>query len=353
MGDETKTRRDFIKAASAAAVGAALTSAQAAEPKAEPPKAVDASRILNHNPKMGYRRLGKTGIMISEVSLGGHSSGDVENRAQVLTRAAELGLNYLDTNIVGENELYGRALRGNRNRWHIGFASWPEKLTTDHEKNLSKEGMIREIEGRLRHYQTDVLDLWRPVGATWGPGQNAVPTLLTISNRVLDMVAEVFEKVHKEGKVRWLGVSAHNPKVFRNVLEHYPQFSAIIFPYLFLTKELGGESLLELARQKDVGVIGLKPFGAGAVFGLRPNELKGALDANAHVLVKRMLGEPRLSAIIPGVNTVEQLAENVRGSYERDQPLAPKEQSLLRQYERTFHATRPPEYDWLRHWETV
>ncbi len=352
MSDESRTRRDFIKAASAAAVGAAIASAQAAEPKAEPPKA-DTSKILNYNPKMGYRRLGKTGIMISEVSLGGHSGGDVENRAQVLARAAELGLNYLDTNIVGENELYGRALRGNRNRWHIGFASWPEKLTTDNEKNLSKEGMAREIDGRLRHYQTDVLDIWRPVGATWGPGQNSVPTLLTISNRVLDMVAEVFEKAHQEGKVRWLGVSAHNPNVFRNILEHYPQFSVVIFPYLFLTKELGGESLLELARQKDVGVIGLKPFGAGAVFGLRPSELKGALDTNAHVLVRRMLQEPRLSAIIPGVNTTGQLEENVRGSYERDQPLAPKEQGLLQQYERTFRAHRPPEYDWLRHWETI
>ena len=58
-------------------------------------------------------------------------------------------------------------------------------------------------------------------------------------------------------------MSAHNPKVFTRVLKEYPQFSVIIFPYLFLTKELGGDSLLKLAQEKNVGVIGLKPFGAG------------------------------------------------------------------------------------------
>ena len=349
MAEKQTTRRGFLKAASADAVGAALTSARAAEA----PKAVDTSKILNYNPKMGYRRLGKTDIMISEVSLGGHGGSGVENRAQVLTRAAELGVNYLDTNIVGENALYGEALRGDRNKWHIGFASWPEKITPDGEKALTRDGMIREIEGRLKHYKTDVLDIWRPVGATWGPGQNSLGSLLMISRRALDLVVEVFETVRKQGKVRWLGVSAHNPKVFELVLNHYPQFSVIIFPYVFLTKDFGGDSLLELAKKKDVGVIGLKPFGAGAVFGVRPNELKGAFDPNAHVLVKRMLQEPRLSAIIPGVNTIPQLEENVRGSYERDKPLSRRERDILRQAADRYYAHLAPEYQWLRAWETV
>jgi len=346
MADDKTTRRQFLKTTSAVVAGAAA--AAAAEPKA-----ADASKILNYNPKMGYRRLGKTGLMISEVSLGGHGSLGLENRVQVLARAAELGMNFLDTNIVGECAQHGEALRGNRKNWIIGFASWPEKITPDGEKALTKEGMIREIEGRLKHYKTDTLDLWRPVGATWGPGQNAIPTLLEISKRALDLTAEVFETVHKDGKVRFLGLSAHSPKVFRNVLGNYPQFSVIIFPYLFTTKDLGGDSLLELAKTKDVGVIGLKPFGAGTTFGVRPREIKGNLDPNAHVLVKKMLQEPRLSAIIPGVNTIEQLEENVKGSYERDTPLTPKDKDALRCFERTFHACLTPEYQWLRQWETV
>jgi len=337
------SRRRFLQATMAAAAGAATANARPA----------DTSKILNYNEKMGYRRLGKTGLMISEVSLGGHGSLGLENRVEVLARAAELGVNYLDTNIVGECAQYGQALKGNRRNWIIGFASWPQKLTPDYEKRLTKEGMIREIEGRLKHYKTDMLDIWRPVGATWGKGQNRIATLLDVSDWVLDLVVEVFQKVHQQGKVRFLGLSAHNPKVFRKVLTKYPAFSVVIFPYLFTTKELGGDSLLELAKKKDVGVIGLKPFGAGTVFGVRPREIKGKLDPNAHVLVKKMLEEPRLAAIIPGVNTVEQLEENVKGSYLRHKPLDRSERRLLRRYAATMRRHLPPHYQWLRQWETV
>jgi len=102
-----------------------------------------------------------------------------------------------------------------------------------------------------------MLDLWRPVGATWGEGQTSIGTMYMVSNKALDMVVEVFEKARQQGKVRFLGISAHNPKVFRRVLNEYPQFSVIIFPYLFLTREFGADSLLKLAAEKDVGVVGL------------------------------------------------------------------------------------------------
>jgi hypothetical protein len=72
--------------------------------------------------------------------------------------------------------------------------------------------MIKSIEERLRDYKTDYLDIWRPVGATWGKGQKNIPTMLMVSHRALDMVVEVFEKAHKQGKVRWLAIGGvHNP----------------------------------------------------------------------------------------------------------------------------------------------
>ncbi|UCD28519.1 MAG: hypothetical protein JSV03_15795 [Planctomycetota bacterium] len=131
MTEKERTRREILKVTSAAVAGAALTGSAAAEArKCSTTRPADSSRILNYNPKMGYRRLGKTGIMISEISLGGHGSMEVENRAKILERAAGLGINYLDTNIVKECEVYGEALRGKRKNWHIGFASWPQKVTT-------------------------------------------------------------------------------------------------------------------------------------------------------------------------------------------------------------------------------
>ena len=345
MTDREKTRREFLKTTSAAAGAALAGPAMAAGAK------LDTSRIKNYHPKMGYRRLGKTEIMISEVSLGGHGSQGLENRVEVLARAADLGVNYLDTNIVEECRQYGQAFRGKRDRWTIGFASWPQKVTTEYEENLSLEGLIGQIEARLKDYQTDVLDIWRPVGATWGKGQTAIPSMLMVSRKTLDLVVEAFAKVHRQGKVRWLGISAHNPKVFRRVLNEYPQFSVIIFPYLFLTRPFGGDSLLALAKTKDTGVIGLKPFGAGTTFGVKPREIKGNVDGRAHVLLKSMLKEPRLAAVIPGVNTAAQLEENVKASYERDKPLDEKDQQTLRECRENFYANVTPEYRWLHQWE--
>ena len=350
MPDTKDTRRGFIKATSAMVAGASLGAVTSAE-------AVDTSKILNHNPKMGYRRLGKTDFMISEVSLGGHGGKTVEDRVPVLERAVESGLNYVDNNIDGECNLYGEAMAkstsAKRDKWFIGFASWPQKITTEYEDKLSKQGILKSIEDRLKCYRTDVLDMWRPVGATWGEGQTSIATMLMVSQKTLDLVVEVFEQVKKEGKVRHLGISAHNPKVFRRVLNEYPQFSVIIFPYLFLTKEFGGDSLLKLAKEKDVGVIGLKPFGAGTTFGLKPQQIKGRVDQRAHVLVKEMLQEPRISAVIPGVNIPGQLDENVKGSYEKDRPKTPEDEQAIKECSRNYYANLTPEYRWLHQWERV
>jgi aryl-alcohol dehydrogenase-like predicted oxidoreductase len=350
MSQNKPTRREFLKTTSAAMASVTL----AGQASAAQTRPADTSKILNYNPKMGYRRLGKTGIMISEISLGGHHGKTVEDRIPVLERAIELGMNYVDNNIVEECALYGKAIKGKRDRWHIGFASWPQKLTSEYEKELSRENMAQSIDDRLKAYNTDMLDLWRPVGATWGEGQTKQETMLEISPRVLDMVVEVFEKARKQGKVRFLGVSAHKPEVFRRVLNDYPQFSVILFPYMFLTSAFKGDSLLDLARRKDVGVIGIKPFAAGATFvGGTPTKLEGKVDTRASSLLKAMLAEKRVTAIIPGVTIPEQLDENVKASYERATPLTDKDKQALRECTESFHANLPAHYQWLHEWKTV
>ena len=353
MADQGSNRRDFLKASSAAVAAGAVLGSLGPGVAA----AADTAKILNHNPKMSYRPLGKTGFLISEIALGGHGGQKIEDRVPVLEKAVELGLNYVDNNIDAECNLYGAAMAktktAGRDKWFIGFASWPEKITPEYESQLTEDGMLKNIDARLKSYHTEMLDMWRPVGATWGPGQSRLGTLLDVSEKALDMVVRVFEKAKKLGKVRFLGVSAHNPKVFRKVLTKYPQFDVIIFPYLFLTKELGGDSLLKLAQEKQVGVIGLKPFGAGTTFGIKPRQIQGRVDNRARVLVKEMLQEKRLSAIIPGVNIPEQLEENVKGSYEKDKPSTAADKQSLRECLRNYHAHLTPDYQWLHQWHYV
>ncbi len=351
MADKPRTRRDFLKTTSAAVAGAAIAAQAGGVTQSQP---AAGTKILNYNPKMGYRRLGKTGIMISEISLGGHGGKSPEERRPILERAGELGMNYVDNNIAEECDMYGKAMKGIRGRWHIGFASWPEKLTSEYEKEVSTDYFRRNIEARLRSYDTDYLDMWRPVGATWGEGQTDQKTMWEIPVRVLDMVVDVFEKAKKEGKVRFLGVSAHKPEVFRRVLNDYPQFSVILFPYMFLTRPFGGDSLLALAREKDVGVIAIKPFAAGATFvGGTPLKFESQVDNRAPSLLKRVLQEKRISATVPGVTHPDQLTANAAASYERDRPLDAKDQQALRECTDNYHAALPPHYQWLHSWEAV
>ncbi len=202
MASPDPSRRGFLKASTTIVAGcrrgAAFVRARRSREAA--------AKILNHHPKMGYRKLGKTGFMISEISLGGHGGSSVEDRVAVLNKAVELGINYVDNNIDAECDLYGAAMarckNAGRDRWFIGFASWPEKVTEEYEKELTPAGMMKNIEARLRSYRTEMLDLWRPVGATWGPGQNSINTLLMVSPKALDMVVQVFEKARQQGKVR-------------------------------------------------------------------------------------------------------------------------------------------------------
>jgi aryl-alcohol dehydrogenase-like predicted oxidoreductase len=365
--DHENTRREFLKVTSAAmaasAVGGATLAGQASAADASSRPAadngpVDPAKILNHNPAMGYRRLGKTGVMISEISLGGHpgpGGNTVEIRRAVLERAISLGMNYVDNNIVEECALYGQAMgKDLRKHFHIGFASWPEKLTSEYEDQITVAGLLEEIDSRLKAYNTDMLDLWRPVGATWGEGQTSQASMWEVNEKTLDKVAEAFGKAHSQGKVRFLGISAHKPSVFRRVLKAYPQFSVILFPYMFLTKAFDGDSLLALAAEKNVGVIGIKPFAAGATFvGGKPIKFEGNIDTRAASLLKAMLQEKRISALVPGVAAPDQLNANVKASYERDKPLDDADKQAMLECTENFHAALPQNYQWLHRWKVV
>lgn len=356
MSQPKNTRRDFIQAASAALLSGAVAAPARSDTRATP-------KILNHCPKMNYRRLGKTEFMISEIALGGHGAGGyderaVQNRIRVLERAVELGMNYVDTNIGRECDVYGEAMArsttAKRDKWFIGFASSENKYVPGLENQLTAAKLMSSIEDRLRSYKTDMLDLWRPVAATWAQIEPNIDRRLAVTRRMCDMVVQVFEKAKGQGKVRFLGASEHEPKVFHQVLEEYPQFQVIIFPCFFLDKKSVADALLELARNKDVGTIGMKAFGAGSVFGPRFRRRgQREIDGRAHVLLKKMLQEKRMSAIIPGVSVPDHLTENVRASHERDVPESPEEDQAFRQCTENFYANLTPQYQWLRNWEVA
>ncbi|MHC4657073.1 MAG: hypothetical protein ACYS91_18960 [Planctomycetota bacterium] len=89
MNNDKLSRRSFMRSSSLAAAGA-IAGALAGKGctwSGTSASKIDTSKVLNYNPKMGYRQLGKTGLVISEVSLGGHGSLGLDNRVEVLERS--------------------------------------------------------------------------------------------------------------------------------------------------------------------------------------------------------------------------------------------------------------------------
>ena len=185
---------------------------------------------------MGYRRFGKTGVMISEVGLGGHwknrSGGrywasfpgdnpppDVQmNRNEVWVKCAELGINYYDITTAGEACIYGRCAKQTGVKLHIGYSD--HILCMRNPKNRTPARLMVEIDEGLRRLMVEQMFMWRPQADMGGRHTDAE----------IEAVIETFEKARKQGKVRFLGMSTHNRTWVKQVLEKYgDHFHGFVF----------------------------------------------------------------------------------------------------------------------------
>src|SRR5437667_11648477 len=92
------SRREFMKTSTAFAAGAGLANRAAAMPTQAEQESAGSAEWRYRNTEMGYRRLGCTGLMVSEIVCGGDpiKSETIHHVAG----AIGMGLNYLDTSPV-------------------------------------------------------------------------------------------------------------------------------------------------------------------------------------------------------------------------------------------------------------
>jgi aryl-alcohol dehydrogenase-like predicted oxidoreductase len=155
--------------------------------------------------EMKYRKLGNTGLIVSEVALGTMQFGGKmnmgnlgqEDTTRMVKLALDRGINFIDTADVyslGESEtLVGNALKGMREE--IVLAT---KVRLPMSENLNRSGatrvnIMREVEGSLRRLQTDYIDLYQVHG--WDSNTPLEETLRTLDDLV------------RQGKVRYIGLS--------------------------------------------------------------------------------------------------------------------------------------------------
>ena len=361
MGEKGMTRREFVaRAAGAAAVAGLAASRAGAEP------APDTSKILNYNPKMGYRRFGKTNVMMSEVGLGGHWKNrdggrywasfpgdnpppDVQmNRNEVWVKCAELGINYYDITTAGEAAIYGRCAKQTGVKLHIGYSD--HVLCMRDPKRRTVEKLMFEIDEGLRRLMVDRMFLWRPQADMGGNHTDAE----------IEAVIECYEKARQQGKVEFLGMSTHNRAWVAKVLEkHGDKFHGFVF--MLGVHDVPGErgKVFEVAKQKDVGTVGLKPFHGNSYFSeaIRQARKEGKepdLNRVAVLGLKKVLEAfSALTCTIPGMTTVDEVENNVKASYERDKKLSAAEREEVQRLAAGSLRHLPWDYAWIREQATV
>jgi predicted aldo/keto reductase-like oxidoreductase len=240
-------RRAFLKVTAGAAVGSYATSLQNVLAQSIPDPTVEKVAGLPR------RVLGRTGQRVSIVGFPGFALNPVEQTecTTSIRRAFERGVNYFDVapaygNGVCETKL-GIGLQG-IDRSQIFLACKTKKR--------DREGARQELENSLKLLKTDHFDLYQmhllvtatEVKQALGPGG----------------AIETFLKAREEGKVKFIGFSAHTTKGALEAMKGH-RFDTVMFPINFaeyLNRGFGKE-VLELAKEQGAGVISIKPMSRG------------------------------------------------------------------------------------------
>lgn len=194
-------------------------------------------------------RLGRTGLMVSRVGMGGIpiQRPSPEDSFKVINRALDLGVNFIDTSIAyGDSEIIiGKGIAGRRDEVILATkGGW-----------RSKEGTLGNIESSLKRLGTDYIDLYQLHNIRDLEAFNHV-----ISNGgSLEALQEAMEK----GKILQIGFSSHNLDVARMGVES-GLFETVQFPFNFIAREAEAK-LIAHAKKHDVGFIGMKPFAGGNI----------------------------------------------------------------------------------------
>ncbi|MDD2957655.1 MAG: aldo/keto reductase [Lachnospiraceae bacterium] len=278
---------------------------------------------------MNYRKLGKTGLMVSEIGLGGEwlERHNTKECREVIEQCEKEGINILDCWMSEPNvrSNIGAAIRGKRDRWiiqgHLGSTWQDGQYVRTREMPKVKEA----FEDLLERLGTDYVDF----GMIHYVDQETELDEI-VSGPFYAYVRELKEK----GVLRHIGMSTHNPNVAKKAVELgivemilfsiNPAFD-LLPPTEDLNQyfaeeydaQLGGiaperAELYKLCEQKEVGITVMKGFAGGRLFNPQASPFGVALTPVQ--CIHYALTRPAVASIMTGVETKEQVLEAV--SYE-------------------------------------
>ncbi|MBQ6851928.1 MAG: aldo/keto reductase [Oscillospiraceae bacterium] len=249
---------------------------------------------------MEYRILGKTGLRISRIGLGGIPIQriDAEGTKKLIRCLMEEGVNYIDTarGYTVSEEYLGYALEGVRNRFVLATKSMAR----------TKEAMAKDINISLEKLRTDYIDLYQ----IHNPTMKELEQVLAPGGAL-----EALLEAKAAGKIRHIGITLHSVLLFEKAVE-YDWVETIMFPYNIV--ETQGEELIAACAEKNIGFINMKPLAGGA------------LD-DASVALRFIAANPNITVVIPGMAEQSEIEQNVRAVCDCS-PLTDRELEKIQQF---------------------
>lgn len=268
-------RRQFIKRSASATVGA-IVSLKGLSVRATSEKEESAAAP----PQLRKRRLGRTGLMVSELAFGGAPLFEEvptpvpeKTIAKMLDAAMMCGLNFIDVSyIYGRGYIekaFGQAIKGKREKF-ILFSRCP----------LGRGGSAATmLEESLQRLGTDYIDVYGMHG-TWMTEDTA--------DRSIEQLLPDLEKAKEAGKIGHIAATGHQSPTAIVKMLNTGKIAVVMVPVNPIWREFL-EVVVPAAKKMDVGVVGMKTLWRGRLL-LSSPELDGPLGRTPEERLENCLG---------------------------------------------------------------
>ena len=230
---------------------------------------------------MEYRKLGRSGVLVSPLCLGAMNFGGSTSEADsfaIMQRAVEGGINFFDTANVynqGESErITGKFLKDNHVREQVVLATkvFSRVGEQPNEAGATRYHIVKACEDSLRRLQTDHIDLY----------QLHRPPLTHPQEETL----RAFDDLIHAGKVLYIGASTHPAWMVMEALSISERHGLNRYiseqpPYNLLDRRIENE-LIPLAQRYDLAILPWSPLAMGMLAGRYTQTGDYPEDSRAH-----------------------------------------------------------------------
>lgn len=270
---------------------------------------------------MEYRKLGRTGLDVGAVGLGGAHNMQLMLQRTVVSivhEALDNGINYIDLYSANPfvRDKIGIALEGKRERAivaaHLGVSERHGQYCRTRDEEECRK-FFMDFLTRLRTGWVDILmlhfiDLEKDYEKVFNGG------MLSLA-----------QKYQSEGKARFIGMSSHNLEVSLKAVKS-GQIDVLMYPINITNSAMPDrEKLLKTCISEDVGLVAMKPFAGGTLLqgsagvftdtlssGWRSFHRKQAISATPIQCISYVLSQEGVSTVVPGIKSVGELQEALR-----------------------------------------